>query len=230
MRHLVVAALLAPAVLLGWPGPPSAAAAPSTCAGLGGIVEAAHVCSVRVTNPTYMLNLTFPVDYPDQPALTDYITRTRDGFVNVAQNSGARGQPYQLETTAEEHSSGQPPRGTRSVVLKLFEDLGTRPSNWYKAFNYNLGTKRPITFEDLFAPGGSPLDAIFPIVQRDLERQSPFGATILRSTGMDPSHYQNFAITDDAVIFFFGRAELLPSYAGATSVSVPRTAIPALEI
>ena len=50
------------------------------------------------------------------------------------------------------------------------------------------------------------------------------------SAGLDPSHYQNFAITDDAVIFFFGRAELLPSYAGATSVSVPRTAIPALEI
>ena len=26
---------------------------------------------------------------------------------------------------------------------------------------------------------------------------------------MDPSHYQNFAITDDAVIFFFGQGELL---------------------
>lgn len=229
MRHLVVAAVLAPAVLLGWPAPSSASAAPSTCAGLGGVVEA-HVCTVHVTNPTYMLDLTFPVDYPDQVALTDYITRTRDGFVNVAQNSGARGQPYQLEATGEQHSSGQPPRGTRSVVLKLFEDLGTHPSNWYKAFNYNLGTKRPITFEDLFAPGASPLDAIFPIVQRDLERQSPFGATILRSTGMDPSHYQNFSITDDALIFYFAPGEMLPAFSGPVQAEVPRNAIPPLAL
>ena len=47
---------------------------------------------------------------------------------------------------------------------------------------------------------------------------------------MDPAHYQNFAVTDDAVIFYFGRAELLPSYAGATSVTVPRNAIPALQL
>lgn len=230
MRHLVVAAVLAPAVVLGWPGPSSASAAPSTCAGLGGVVDVTHVCSVRVTNPTYMLDLTFPVDYPDQLALTDYITRTRDGFVNVAQNSGARGQPYQLEATGEQHSSGQPPRGTRSVVLKLFEDLGTHPSNWYKAFNYNLGTKRPITFEDLFAPGASPMDAIFPIVQRDLERQSPFGATILRSTGMDPTHYQNFAVTDDALIFYFAPGEMLPAFAGPVQAEVPRNAIPPLAL
>lgn len=230
MRHLVVAAVLAPAVVLGWPGPSSASAAPSTCAGLGGVVDATHVCTVRVTNPTYMLDLTFPVDYPDQVALTDYITRTRDGFVNVAQNSGARSQPYQLEATGEPHSSGQPPRGTRSVVLKLFEDLGTHPSNWYKAFNYNLGTKRPITFEDLFAPGASPLDAIFPIVQRDLERQSPFGATILRSTGTDPSHYQNFAITDDALIFYFAPGEMLPAFSGPVQAEVPRNAIPPLAL
>jgi len=47
---------------------------------------------------------------------------------------------------------------------------------------------------------------------------------------MDPARYQNFAITDDAVIFYFGRGELLPSYAGATSVSVPRAAIPPLRV
>ena len=42
-------------------------------------------------------------------------------------------------------------------------------------------------------------------------------------------HYQNFAVTDDSVIFYFGRAELLPSYAGETSVTVPRSALPPLS-
>ena len=55
-------------------------------------------------------------------------------------------------------------------------------------------------------------------------------ASISPGDGRDPSHYQNFAVTDDAVIFFFGRAELLPSYAGATSVTVPRNDIPPLQL
>ena len=104
---------------------------------------------MHTTGPTYTLNMTFPADYPDEQALTDYITQNRDGFVNVAQSPGARDQPYQMEATTEQHSSGQPPHNTRSVVLKLFQDLGgSHPSTWYKAFNYNLGTKQPITFDN----------------------------------------------------------------------------------
>ena len=212
MRYLIVAAVLAPAVLLGWP----AAAAPPSCAGVGGTVDAGQMCHVHATGPTYTLNMTFPADYPDEQALVDYIAQNRDGFVNVAQSSGGRDQPYQLEATTDQHSSGQPPHNTRSVVLKLFQDVGgAHPSIWYKAFNYNLGTKQPITFDNLFAPGTTPLDAIYPIVQRDLERQTPLGAAILPSTGLDPSHYQNFAITDDQLIFYFAPGEILPAFSGA---------------
>ncbi|HTX96239.1 MAG TPA: esterase [Mycobacterium sp.] len=227
MRYLMAAALLAPAVLLGWP----AAAAPPSCASLGGSVEAGQMCHVHTSGPTYTLDMTFPTDYPDEQALTDYITQNRDGFVNVAQSSGPRDQPYQLEATTEQHSSGQPPHDTRSVVLKLFQDVGgSHPSVWYKAFNYNLGTKQPITFDNLFAPGTAPLDAIFPIVQRDLQRQSALGATILPSTGHDPSHYQNFAITDDQLIFYFAPGEMLPAFAGPAQAQVPRNAIPPLAV
>ncbi len=227
MRYLIAAALLVPAVLLGWP----AAAVPPSCAGLGGTVEAGQMCHVRATGATYTLDMTFPADYPDQQALTDYITQNRDGFVNVAQSSGGRDQPYQMQTTTEQQTSGQPPHNTRSVVLEFFQELGgAHPSIWYKAFNYNLGTKQPITFDNLFAPGTAPLDAIFPIVQRDLERQSPVGAAIPPSAGLDASHYQNFAITDDQLIFYFAPGEMLPAFAGATQAQVPRNAIPPLAI
>lgn len=226
MRYLIAAAVLAPAVLLGWP----AAAAPPSCASLGG-TQAAEMCHVHASGPTYTLNLNFPVDYPDQQALTDYITQNRDGFVNVAQGSGPREQPYQMDATTEQHSSGQPPHTTRSVVLKFFQDLGgAHPSTWYKAFNYNLQTGQPITFDTLFAPGTTPLDSIFPIVQRELERQYGMGAAILPSTGLDPSNYQNFAIVDDQLIFYFTQGEMLPGFAGATQARVPRSAIPPLAI
>ncbi len=227
MRYLIAAAVLAPAVLVGWP----ASADPPSCASLGGTIVAAQTCKVHASGPTYTLNMTFPVDYPDQQALTDYITQNRDGFVNVAQGSGARDQPYQMDATSEDHTSGQPPHNTRSVVLKFFQDLGgAHPSTWYKAFNYNLGTKQPITFDTLFAPGTTPLDTIFPIVQRELEHQSALAAAITQSTGLDPSHYQNFAITDDQLIFYFTPGELLPSIAGAPQAQVPRSSIPPLAI
>jgi len=230
MRYLIAAAVLATAVLVvlvGWP----AAAAPPTCAGLGGTMADAQTCRLHASTPTYTLTITFPVDYPDQQALTDYITQNRDGFVNVAQSSGGRDQLYQMEATTEQHSSGQPPHNTRSVVLKFFQDLGgAHPSTWYKAFNYNLGAARPITFDTLFAPGTTPLDSIFPLVQRDLERQNPLGAAILPSTGHDPSHYQNFAITDDQLIFYFAPGEMLPAFAGPAQAQVARNAIPPLAL
>lgn len=229
MRYLVAAATLAVVALAGWPASDTAAAPPS-CASLGGAVEGAQICHIHQSGATYTLDLTFPVDYPDQQALTDYITQNRDGFVNVAQGSGRRDQPYQMDATNEQHSSGLPPR-TRSVVLKFFQDVGgARPSNWYKAFNYNLNTKQPITFDTLFPPNSNPLDAIFPIVQRELEHQSGMGGGVSPGAGHDPTNYQNFAITDDAVIFYFAQGELLPSFAGATQVQVPRSAIPPLAV
>ncbi|WP_156690425.1 esterase [Mycobacterium sp. Marseille-P9652] len=229
MRHLIAAAVLAPAVLLGWPAP-SAAAAPPRCAALGGTLEAGQMCRVQSTTANYTLTMTFPADYPDEQALTDYVTQNRDGFVSVAQSSGSRDQPYQMEATTEQHGSGQPPHATRSVVLKFFQDLGQHPSTWYKAFNYNLGTNQPITFDTLFPPGVTPLDSIFPLVQRDLQRQNPLGAAIPPSAGRDPSHYQNFAITDDQLIFYFAPGELLPAFAGPAQAQVPRNAIPPLAL
>ena len=227
MRFLIAAALVAAAVLVGWP----AAAEPPSCASLGGSVEAGQMCRLHASGPNYMLNMSFPADYPDEQALTDYITQNRDGFVNVAQSSGGRDQPYQLEATTDQHSAGQPPPNTRSVVLKFFQDVGgAHTSIWYKAFNYNLGTRQPITFDNLFPPGAPALDAIFPIVQRDLERQTPLGAAILPSTGRDPSHYQNFAITDDQLIFYFAPGEMLPAFGGPLQAQVPRNANPPLAI
>lgn len=230
MRNVMVAAVLAAAALVGWPNGPVAAADPS-CASLGGSVESGQMCHVHTSNATYTLDMRFPVDYPDQQALVDYLTQNRDGFVSVVQTSGPRDQPYQMDVTSEQYRSGQPPKGTRSVVLKIFQDVGgPRPSTFYKGFNYDLERHEPITFDTLFAPGSKPLDAIYPIVQRDLGRQTGLGAAIQPGSGLDSSHYQNFGITDDQLIFYFAPGELLPPFAGAAQAQVPRNAIPPLTV
>jgi hypothetical protein len=234
MRNVTVAALVAAGALLGCPGGP-VAAADSDCNSLGGEIQGEQTCHVHVANSTYTLDMTFPLDYPDEQALTDYVSQNRDGFVSVAQTSsqtsGPRDVPYQMEITSEQYSSGQPPGGTRSVVLKVFEDLGgPRPSTSYKGFNYDLGSHQVITFDTLFVPNSKPLDSIYPIVQREVGHQTGLGAAILPGSGLDSSHYQNFAITNDDVVFYFAPGELLPPFAGASQVHVPRNAIPPLAV
>jgi hypothetical protein len=94
---------------------------------------------------------------------------------------------------------------------------------WYKAFNYNLTTHQPITFDTLFIPGSKPLPAILPAVQKAVDTQ--LGSHVKLSGGLDPSHYQNFALTDDELIFYFDQGDMLPSAAGALTVHLPRASI-----
>ena len=202
------------------------AAAPSSCAEMGGVVQSGDVCRVQVTDPAYILDMTFPLNYPDQQAISDYLGQTRDGFVNVASTPEPR-RPLEMDVTSESLSSAK----TRSVVLKLFQDTGTaHPTTWYKAFTYDTLRGAPVTFDTLFAAGADPMQAVFPIVQRELESKTGLAGSVSRGDGMDPSHYQNFAVTDDSVIFYFGRAELLPSYAGESSVTIPRSELPPLQV
>lgn len=100
------------------------------------------------------------------------------------------------------------------------QDLGAHPVTSFKAFNYDLGKGAPITFDTLFKPGTHPLDVLTPIARRELG-PLPFG-----DPGVDA--YQNFAITDDAVIFFFSQGQVLAQVDGPQRLSVPRTELAAL--
>ena len=225
MRILMVAALLAAGILFGWPGT-APAGAQSACADLDGTVGGDQICRGHAANSTYMLDFSFPVDYPDQQALTDYLTQTREGFINVSEMPDSRDDPYVLDAKGTAYRSQTPPRGTQSVVFEVYQNVGgTRPQTWYKAFNYDLSKRAPVTFDTLFKPGTKPLDVIFPVVQAELQKQSGLEDGVPPGDGLDPANYQNFALTDDAVIFFFGQGELLPETAGATQAAVPRTTL-----
>jgi Protein of unknown function (DUF3298) len=230
MRILTLTALLAAGVLLGEQTIAVSVAA-TDCTALGGIAEADNVCHVHAADAGYTMDLRFPTNYADEQAVLDYLTQNRDGFTNVAQSPTVRNMPYEMDVTTQSFTSGPPTAGTQSVVLKLFQDVGgAHPTTWYKAFTYDVAHRKPVTLDTLFPPDAKPLNAIFLIVQCDLERQTGLNGVIATSDGLDPSHYQNFAVTDDAVIFYFGQGELLPSDAGATSASVPRTALPPLQL
>ncbi|MDT5109284.1 MAG: hypothetical protein QOJ28_3538 [Mycobacterium sp.] len=188
----------------------------------------------------YTIDMSFPVDYPEQQAVTDYLKRQRDGIVDFTKMSPPAGRPtpYSLDIKGETYRSGPPESGTQSLVFDVQDDEGIahqgHPDTSYDVFNYDMGKHAPIKLDTLFAPGINPVTVLSPIAEPILAEH--FGAKLipdLHEAGAKA--YQNFAITDDAVIFFLGESQLRVSNSGPFQFSVPRNrlgsvlAIPPVE-
>jgi len=260
MRSFSVAVLATVAAIFGSSG--VAVAAPKDyCADLKG-ANTGSTCEIRLSDPGYSVDISIPLDYPDQKSVADYISQTRDGFLNVAKSGAPRNTPYELSITPTEYTSSIPPRGTQAVVFNVG---GAHPQTTYKAFNWDQSYRKAITYT--VAPDDKentplwrvddPLKTVAPIVQAELQQQlappppvapptppaqpgQPVAATptttppppppppplpISPTALYNPANYQNFAVVNDGVIFFFDQGVLLPDSAGALQVLVPRSAI-----
>jgi hypothetical protein len=265
MRTHSVAVLVAVAALFGSSG--VAAAAPKDyCADLKG-GNTGTACVIQLSDPGYSVDISIPLDYPDQKSVADYISQTRDAFLNVAKSGAPRDTPYELSIKPTEYTSAVPPRGTQAVVFKVEQNVGgAHPQTTYKAFNWDQSYRKAITYtaapDDKTATPlwrvDDPLKVVGPIVQADLQQQlappppvapatppaqpgQPVAATptttaattpppppplpIATTALYNPANYQNFAVVNDGVIFFFDQGVLLPDSAGALQVLVPRSAI-----
>ncbi|MCV7380829.1 hypothetical protein BST11_06630 [Mycobacterium alsense] len=204
----------------------AAAHGQSACADVGGTVGPDRACHIRSSTAAYDVDISFPVDYPDLQAVTGFVKRGRDEFTGWVARFGpaaARGRPYQYIVTGETYRSGTPSSGTESLVLTIDNDTGLanegHPNTTFQAFDFDLARRAPITFGTLFRPGTTPLGVLNPTVRRALDAPS---AELTENT------YRNFAITDDAVIFFFGQNQIVQDNDGPHQVSVPRTDLAAL--
>ena len=195
--------------------------ASSACSDLGGTVGPDQACAVQTQTPGYTIDMKFPTDYPDQGALSDLLTRERDQFVEVVSKPDQPPYPKELDITPTTYRSATDD-GTESLVLEEHADYGgAHPVTFYNALNYDLGTKAPITYNTLFKPGTDPVAVLDPIVKADFEK-------LLDGTPIDDNvggakTYQNFALTDDAVIFFIGQGDWAFSAVGAQQFSIPRS-------
>lgn len=188
-------------------------------------VDANQMCHFDASGPMSNITMVFPANYPDEAAMTGYLRKAADDYSAARGPSSALTSPTALDVTSDRYNSGSPQSGTQSVVTKIYQNLGgAHPLTWYKSFNYNLANRTPISYDSLFRPGTQPLQAILPIVQKTLTDRYGPAVSIPADAGLNPANYQSFAITDDAVVFFFDQNALLPALQ-ATQVSVPRNAI-----
>jgi hypothetical protein len=262
MRSFSVAAVVTVAAMSLSPG--LAAAAPKDyCADLKG-GNTGSTCEIQLSDAGYSVDISIPLDYPDQKSVADYISQTRDAFLNTAKSGAPRSTPYSLKIKPTEYNSAVPPRGTQAVVFTVTQDIGgAGPQTTYKAFNWDQSYRKAITYtaaadDKEHAPlwrVDDPLKTVAPIVQSELQQQLapppppppaappaqpgqpvtttptttppppppplPFAPAAL----YNPANYQNFAVVNDGVIFFFDQGVLLPASAGPLHVLVPRSAI-----
>lgn len=223
----IVRALLVGALALGsGVAAPTAGAAPKNyCADLKG-VETAGVCTIALTDPGYTVDIRFPTAYPDLKSVADYVSTTRDAFLNVARSNTPRELPYALTISATKYGSAIPPRGTTGMVLTTYQNTGAaHPQTAYKSFNWDQTYRKPIAWDTLWQATADPLPVVLRTVQAELNAQAGQPVPIPADAGLDPANYQNFAVTNEGVIFFFSQGTLLPEAAGAVQVLVPRSAI-----
>jgi hypothetical protein len=201
----------------------------SACPDLGGTIDTNHLCHVHTSGRGYMIDFSFPADYPDQPAISDYLGHIRDDFIKSVADTPERESLHQLDVTAKVFRSGTPASGTQSVVFASYsESGGAHPVTSYEAFNFDLGKRVPITFDTLFKPDTNPLAVLDPIVQREMDLHWRGNGGPAPQNTLGEKVYRDFAVTDDAVIFFIGQGAWLPEVAGPQRVSIPRTDLGAM--
>src|SRR4051812_29449796 len=145
MRSFSVAVLVAVAGIFGSSG--VAVAAPEDyCADLKG-GNTRRTCEIQLTDPGYSVDISIPLDYPDQKSVAEYMSQTRDTFLNAAKSGAPRTAPYELKITPTEYTSAVPPRGTQAVVFKVEQNLGAaKPQTTYKSFNWDQSYRKAINY------------------------------------------------------------------------------------
>ena len=130
--------------------------------------------------------------------------------------------PKALDIKSQTFRSGAPDSGTESLVFEEYVNFGgAHPVTNYDALNFDLGKKAPITFETLFKPGSDPVAVLDPLVNAELAKALPGADIPDNPVGADM--YKNFALTDDAVLFFLSQGQWALSAGGPQTISIPRT-------
>ena len=200
---------------------PSIAGAASGCGVFDGTVDPGGVCRSHTVTPRYELTISYPVDYPDQQAVTDFVAATRAKWAKISDAQPLRDVPYLPTISGTEYHSGPPQAGTRSLVFALNSDFGAHPVTWFHALNYDVGRNVPITLGTLFKDGVDPVRVLAPIVKRELAKRGLEADVSL--DGVVAQDFEQFAITDDAVTFFLAQGLVLPQVDGPRRIAVPRS-------
>ena len=220
------ATVVVAAATLGLTGATGASAAPPTCADLAGELVG-QTCQIRATRSRVHAEHRLP----DRLSRRDCGHRLRQADPRRLHQ---RGQDawiplHALRAGHDRHRlrlrdsrRGAPSRWCSRRTRALVAPIRRRSTSRSTGIGARASRSRSTT---CFGKALSRFAVILPLVQAEVDKQLGQPIAIPAETGLDPTKYENFAITDDALVFFFSQGDLLPESSGALEVSVPRAPI-----
>lgn len=154
-----------------------------------------------------------------QTAISDYLQGIVDEFMaGVEMTADAPGALF-LETEHEIFYHGA---NIRSVAFFTSTYMGgASPFLLANAMTFNTETDQVLALDDLFVEGADYMTPIKAAVQADLVGQLGEDLRDFIEAGTsDDAAFHNFAISDDALIFFFSEGDVAPNAAGPRSAEV----------
>ncbi len=180
-------------------------------------------------------NVKISVQYPLDLAQNDFVANTIDPFIQTTKNDflsvlndsflPGSGQ-YELDVNTEvvQYSSD-----VTSLVFTIYNySGGAHGTSAYQTYTFDLAAGQLVTLEDLFQPNSNFLAVIDPLVEQALKTQvgDMLDPTWLQQgTGENPENYRHFALSADALTFYFDQYQVAPGAAGTQSVSIPLSAL-----
>jgi len=226
-RFLIVIALLALAVFAALPAVAQDDALQTACEEIWGDWNAeTQRCESEVT---YTIGIQYPIefaayDFMMEPVVA-LINNQRDGILGLRPFLDTPLDPapgYSVNLNYESHAHSD--NIVSLVYTVAYYTGGAHPNANYETFTFDLEAGRRLTFDDLFPPANQPLDVISPIAQAQLtEQQGEYADAewIALGAGPDPVNFEDFALTEDSVIFYFEPYQVAAYAYGPSQVEIP---------
>lgn len=178
---------------------------------------------------TYTIDIQYPIEYAAydfvMEPVTALINRQRDDILALRPFLDTPLDPSPGYSVDLSYESYQHSENIVTLVYTLFYYTGgAHPNSNYEAFTFDLEAGRQLTFDDVFPPENNPLDVISPIViASQIEQQGEYADEqwITQGAGPDPANYQDFALTEDSIIFFFEPYQVAAYAYGPSQVEIP---------
>ena len=182
------------------------------------------------------VNVTYPLELAGtgiaEETVDDFLRQTRAEFIQsftpewslpLYVNNWSRNITYELFQYSPD---------VLSVKLNLSDYTGgAHPNLNFQTFTFDLTQQKVLSLEDIFQDGVNPWPTLVPMVQQNVTDQLGEAADpqwVQQGTAENPDNYQNWALTPDALVFFFPPYQVVAYAYGPVTVEIPLTAISSL--
>jgi hypothetical protein len=178
---------------------------------------------------TYTIDIQYPIEY----AAYDFVLEPVKALIEQQRNDILGLRPfldtpldpspgYSLNLTYERYQHSE---AVVSLVYTVaYYSGGAHPNSNYETFTFDLDAGQRLTFDDVFPAANHPLDVISPLAIAQLtEQQGEYADAewIAQGAGPDAANFQDFALTEDSVIFFFEPYQVAAYAYGPSQVEIP---------